>query len=116
MGPAVNICRTAVSKSVLPEGGMFPLQQGYGLELEPEPEPYTSENSRAPANIVATHVRQGSIKKVLFVECKSMRAKTTSVTAWGNVKDRHPQRLETHEAASFASRINSSTSLVKPFL
>ncbi|KAJ5836285.1 hypothetical protein N7447_002311 [Penicillium robsamsonii] len=49
----------------------FPLQEGYGIEREP----YTTETTRARANIVVTNVRENRTNKVLFVECKPLKAK-----------------------------------------
>ncbi|KAJ5518706.1 hypothetical protein N7453_001128 [Penicillium expansum] len=60
----------------------FPLQQGYGLEREP----YTSETTQARANIVVTNVRENSINKVLFVECKALKYKNATPTKWGQTK------------------------------
>lgn len=62
----------------------FPLQKGYGIEREP----YTTETARARANIVVTNARENGINKVLFVECKSSKAKKTpNNRTWGSAKD-----------------------------
>ncbi|OQD66227.1 hypothetical protein PENPOL_c005G06715 [Penicillium polonicum] len=62
---------------------IFKIARGYGLEREP----YTSETTRARANIVVTNVRHSTINKVLFVEWKAVRAKTTTPNHWDRPKN-----------------------------
>ncbi|KAJ5472610.1 hypothetical protein N7530_006611 [Penicillium desertorum] len=56
----------------------FSLQEGYGLEREP----YTAEDAQARTNIEVTNIRDDTIVKALFVECKAPRSATATKTQW----------------------------------